>query len=73
MNKEGVEFVYFQSREQGFWESQDQSSSHSYGYTDGKKSSCSTSEIGSAADARDARADCPTTTVNVNAACLNPG
>jgi hypothetical protein len=32
-----------QSREQGFWKSQDQSSSCSYGHTNRMKSPCSTS------------------------------
>jgi hypothetical protein len=52
--------------------SQDQSSSCSYGYTNRKKSFCSTLEIGSSADARDACVDCSSATVTINTAYLNP-
>jgi hypothetical protein len=68
MNKDGVEFVYFNHGSKAF-ERVKISPAHAHMVI---PSSCSTSEIGSTADARDACAVCPTTTVNANATCLNP-
>jgi hypothetical protein len=81
MNRDGAEFVYFNHGSKAF-ERVKISPAHAHAHiTDREKSSLSTSEtnsystseIGLAADIRDACTNCFTATINTNAACLNPG